>query len=99
MVLLLPLILFGCSGSLAPYVHNPDEFNRDSPHFAKEPTDLSLVAVCYNGSATSPEDVLALVERACAKFGKIAKFGQQDLLQCPLLTPARAFFRCELPVK
>jgi len=98
-LVLLPLVLFGCSGSLAPYIHNPDEFNRDSPNFAKELTDISSVAICYNGSATTPKDLLALAESACAKFGKVAKFGHQDLLQCPLMTPARAFFRCELPTK
>ncbi len=97
MALLLPLILFGCSGGLSPYVHNPDEFNRDSPSFAKEPTDLAQVAICYNGSSSTPQDILALAESTCAQFGKIARFDHQDLLQCSLLTPARAFFQCEPP--
>jgi hypothetical protein len=99
MALLLPLILFGCSGGLAPYVHNPAEFNRDSPNFAKEPTDIADVAICYNSSSSTPQDILALAESTCAQFGKVARFDRQDLLQCPLLTPARAFFQCVPPAK
>ena len=95
MALLLPLILFGCSGGLSPHVHKPEEFNRDAPNFAKELSDLSQVAICYNGFYSTPQEILALAESTCAQFGKIAKFDYQDLLQCPLFTPARAFFQCE----
>jgi hypothetical protein len=99
LALLLPLILFGCSGGLAPYVHNPGEFDRNSPTFAKAPTDLSRVAICYNSSSSTPQDILALAESSCAQFGKIDRFDHQNLLQCPLLTPARAFFQCVPPAK
>ena len=91
--ILLPVFLVGCSG-LAPYVHNPNEFNRNAPNFGKEPADMAQVAVCYNGSTTTPQDVLALAESTCRKFGKTAKFERQDIMQCPLLTPARAHFSC-----
>jgi len=89
--------LLGACSDTAPYIYNADEFNRDSPNFGKEPTDIDNVAICYNKSSTTPQDLLALAESACTKFGKTAVFKKQDIFECPLLTPAQAHFSCTKP--
>ncbi len=88
--------LSGCADQ-APYIHNPSEFNRQSPNFAKEIKDREGVNICYNKRSTTVQDLLAMAQAECGKFGKEALFQKHDYLQCPITTPARAIFKCSKP--
>ena len=92
---LLPAVA-GCSGP-PPHIHEPDEFNRESKTFGKQPEDLDSVAICYARRSTTPQAVREMAQAACGKYGKAAVFRDQDYLQCPLITPARANFACVEP--
>ena len=91
-------VLSACSNE-APYIHNPDEFNRESANFAKELEDRDNLSICYNKRSTTVQDLLAMAQAECGKFGKEAVFDKHDFLQCPLTTPARAKFLCLKPEK
>lgn len=83
-----------CAAS-EPYVHNPDEFNRASKTFGKEPEDLKSVTICYNKMGTKPEIISKLAVEECGKYGKEAIFLEQKLDVCPLFTPIAAVYDCE----
>lgn len=90
------LILGGC-GIAEPYVYKDSEFNRDRADFGKEPEDLNEVSICYNKRSTTAAAVRQLAEAECAKYKKVAVFRSHDLLECSLVTPARAIFVCQGP--
>lgn len=92
---LLLVVLAACSREA--YVFVPDEFNRDRPGFGQELTDRSSVQICYNNRTITPEALLSMAAKECGRFGKQAVFSRNELLVCPLLTPARAHFQCVLP--
>ena len=93
LVLCLTLALAAC-GRSAPYVHRPDEFNRESPSFALGQTDISSVTICGSESGTPSPTILELAGAECAKFAKTAAFDSQDYLTCPLLSPVATHFSC-----
>lgn len=84
------------SCSQEPYIYQEGEFDRSRPDFAVEQTDRTELQICYFKPNTTPQDLLAMAGAECARFGKIAVFKGQDLLNCPIFTPARANFRCAL---
>jgi len=94
--LLLVLVLTACSGGPeeSAYVHRPDEFNRTSPDFKKEPENIDSVTICYNKYGTKPEIVAKMAMDECAKFNKRAEFDRQSLSTCPLFTPVAAVYKC-----
>ena len=89
-------VTLGCS-HLEPYVFKAGEFDRDSPEFAKEPTDIDTVTICYNKYGTTPQELLEMAQNTCGAFSKVARFDHQDRLNCPLLTPVGANFECVKP--
>jgi hypothetical protein len=76
------------------YIYKEGEFNRNALDFNKEPKDRDKLTICYNKSDTSPQDVLDMAKDECGKFGKSAKFINQDRLTCPLMNPIAANFTC-----
>ena len=86
------LVLAACARE--PYIHNPAEFDRDSPGFAKQLEDRVGLEICYARQTTTVQDLLAMAEAECGRFAKEARFLKQDNLICPILTPARASFAC-----
>ena len=89
------VVLAGAACSnFEPYVYNRNEFNREAPGFGQKPTDIKQVDVCYNRSATTPEQVRDLAREACGEFGKEARFSHHRRLECPLMTPILARFKC-----
>lgn len=77
------LALAGCSTDPRPLV----------PDTAQGPASY----VCYNSAASSPEEVLAIAERQCAKsgLGVAGLIGQSFTpLRCGVLTPSVAAFQC-----
>src|SRR5436305_14423023 len=80
--------LAGCSG-LAPY--------PTYPHMAgpgEEATALR-VAICYDGFASSPDEVQSAAQQECPSDTMATYFDTDWRLQfCPLLLPARATFVC-----
>ncbi len=89
-------VTIGCS-RIEPYVFKADEFNRDSSTFAKEPTDVDTITICYNKYGATPRKLLEMAQRKCGDFSKVARFNHQDRLNCPLLTPVGAHFDCVKP--
>ncbi len=81
----------------APHVHDPDEFNRESEDFGTEPTTIYRVDICYNTYGTTPAEVRRMAQAECARFNKVAIFVGQDVLHCPMITPARATYSCKPP--
>lgn len=90
-------LLFLAACAREPYIYNAEEFNRESPSFAKKLTDRQNVEICYAKQTTTPEALLNLAGLACEEFGKKAVFQKQDLLTCPMMTPTRAVFSCVAP--
>jgi hypothetical protein len=86
-------IVAGCSGG-APYVFDPDEFNRESDIYRKGILDREEVTVCYSKRATTPRQIATIARNECAKFGKTAQFNGQSYSKCPLLTPIAANYEC-----
>ena len=76
------------------YVYNADEFKRSSPTFAKEPTKIDSVTICYNKYGTKPAVVVSMATEECQKFNKKAEFVRQSLSVCPLFTPVAAIYDC-----
>ena len=50
------------------YVYNAEEFNRGSPTFAKEPTKIDSVTICYNKYGTNPAVVVSMATEECQRF-------------------------------
>ncbi len=90
-------VLAGCAGSTVPYVYKVGEFNRASPNFGKEPTDITSVTICYGTRGTTPEEIRDMAQTECAQFEKTARFTDQNYRTCPLLTPVAAHFDCVKP--
>ncbi len=84
---------FGCAET-EPYLYNAAEFDRDAPEFGKEPRNIGRVEICYSKQSTTAQELREMANARCGQFGKVARFQSQDYLQCPLFTPARAFFAC-----
>ena len=85
--------LAGIAGC-APYIYDPQEFNRERADFGREPKDRSEVNVCYFTRTTSPQDILAIAEAECGKFGKAAQYRYSEVGECPFATPTLARFAC-----
>ncbi len=89
------LVVAGCAGE--PYILSPGEFTRSSEVFLKGVTDREMVTVCYAKSATAAASVTKAAVNECARFGKSAKFKEQNYKTCPLLTPVAAIYDCVGP--
>jgi hypothetical protein len=83
----------GCADQAA-FIYNPDEFNRESATYAKEPEDIEDVIICYSRRVTSQQEVTRMAQAECAKFNKTARFTGIEFLECPVLTPGGAQFDC-----
>lgn len=92
----LPGLAGGCS-RFEPFVLKTNEFDRDSPSFAKKTADIESVTICYNKYGTTPQSVLEIARNRCGEFEKAARFSHQDYLRCPLFTPVGAHFECVKP--
>ncbi len=90
-------VLAGCAASTVPYVYKAGEFDRSSPNFAKAPTDITSVTICYGTRGTTPEEIRDMAQTECAQFEKTARFTEQNYQTCPLLTPVAANFDCVKP--
>ncbi len=84
---------FGCAET-EPYLYNATEFDREALDFGKEPENIRSVEICYSKHSTTAQELREMANARCGEFGKVARFQSQDYLQCPLFTPARAFFAC-----
>ena len=93
LVLGLPMIAGGCT-DVPAFVFNPGEFNRSSPDFNKEPTDIETVTICYNRRVTPWEEVAGMARAECARVAKAARFTELNFLTCPVLVPGGAVFDC-----
>lgn len=93
------LVILGACAVKEPYIYNADEFNRESPNFAKEIKDRSMVQICYNKKTTTPAKIRSMAEVECARFGKRALFKKHIPLECSLTAPALAEFYCLAPGK
>mgnify|MGYP004238706311 CR=1 FL=1 len=97
MLLLAALLVLAACAEKKPYIYNADEFNRESPNFAKEVKNRSFVEICYNRKTTTPAKVKEMAEIECAKFGKRAHFNKHNTLLCSVTAPAQAEFYCLAP--
>ena len=86
----------GCS-PVPPYVYKHAEFDRRNPKFNREPTEPGNVTVCYGSWKVTPEQVAAVAEAECAKFGYVAVYDRQDYQLCPVTTPVAAYYGCVPP--
>ncbi|SDD70765.1 hypothetical protein [Rhodospira trueperi] len=53
--------------------------------------------ICYAKGETTPDQIRAMAAEVCAETGRFAVFEREDLGNCRLMQPWRAFFRCEKP--
>jgi hypothetical protein len=93
LLLLAGSILAACT-SEAPYIYNPNEFNREKKGFAKEIKDRAQVQICYNKRSTSPKMLQQMAIDECRRFGKQAIFKQQKNLVCSISAPAQIIYKC-----
>ena len=94
---ILSLMLLSACGIGNPYVHMPDEFNRQSPGFNVEPADIEEVAICYQPLVSDHKSAVVLAEERCREFSRTAEYLSTGYGQCPLVTIARARFACIRP--
>jgi hypothetical protein len=94
---IMTLMLLSACGAASPYVHMPEEFNRQSPGFNVEPTDIEEVAICYQPLVSDHQSAVALAEERCRQFKRTAEYLSTGYGQCPLATIARARFACVRP--
>lgn len=85
---------FKPSVSSEPYIYRATEFDRTQANYGQEPKTITEVRVCYRKDKTTPSQIGEMAHGECARFGKSAIFIGNDYLNCPLLTPAEAFYRC-----
>ena len=85
-------VLMSCAG--APYVHNPDLFNRESDVFNKNATDRKEVNVCYAEWRSQSAEVVRLASAECQLTGKLAQLKGRGFFMCPLVSPFAARFVC-----
>lgn len=94
-LLLFLVVLAACDREA--YIFTPNEFDRSRPGFGRELTDRSELQICYNNQTITPQALLGMAAKECGRFGKRAVFSHHEYLECPLMTPARAHFRCVAP--
>jgi len=90
------LWLAACT-NIEPYIYNANEFNRESPSFAKELEDRSTVEICYNKRSTTPQILKQMATDECRRFGKRAHYYENKNLICSVSAPAQAMFWCLCP--
>ncbi len=90
-VLMAAGFLSACS-AFAPYVDARREAGTLAIVGKSTPEKVSI---CYNSSASSPEEVMRLAEAECAKTGKSPKFLGQNYWDCSLFVPTRVEYKCE----
>lgn len=95
-VLGIALLAAACS-RVEPYMYEEGQFNRDEQDFGKQKKDIDHVGICYNKSGTNPGALVAMAKKECAKFGKVARYRNQDMLICPLNAPVYIIFDCLKP--
>ena len=93
-LLIAGFLFFSACEAPPAFVHNKDEFNRESDFFLKEVTPSDNVIICYNKSGTTPQEVSTLANNECKKFSKRAVFTAQNLHVCPLVAPISATYNC-----
>lgn len=91
--------LAGCarfqpSVSSEPYIFQSGEFDRARSDYGQEPKTVSEVRVCYRRDKTTPAQIGEMAREECGRFGKTAVFIGNEYLNCPLLNPAEAYYRC-----
>lgn len=52
------------------------------------------VRICYNSRDTTPAEIVALAEEACAEKRLVPQFVKQENYQCRLLAPTQVTYRC-----
>lgn len=92
--LVVGLLIAGACQSPPPYVMIDGEFNRESATFLKGVSDRTEVKICYAKNGTTAREISSMAQRECALDGKIAVFREQNLRECPLLTPVTAVYNC-----
>ena len=77
----------GCSSALQPYETVP---------MAAPPGDArQRVGVCFDGLASTPDEVRAVAQASCAPHTVAERVDTDYEIQyCPLLLPGRATFAC-----
>lgn len=87
------VLVAGC-GTRDPYVYVENEFDRERPDFAVDPQDIVEVGICYNAQATTAATVRKMAVLECGRFGRNARFRDNEYLVCPLAVPVLAHFDC-----
>jgi hypothetical protein len=85
---LLACAVTACGGLVEPFETLPSVLE------AGDADDAPRIAVCYNKLFSTPEQVRAVAIEACGPKTEPQLVSQDLKLTCPLLTPARANFRC-----
>jgi len=58
------------------------------------PSTANRVAICYNSRTTTPEAVKQLAESECAKTDRFPQYDGEDIMDCSIASPTRAYFLC-----
>ena len=82
----------GCASD--PFIDGRREAGSTRP---LGPSTVNRVAICYNSRSTTPEAVMQLAESECAKTDRVPRYDGEDILDCSLVNPTRAYFRCVAP--
>jgi len=91
-LVLAAIVLAACTSPA--YIYRANEFNRKSANFARDIKDRTELTICYNKSDNMPQDILEMAKEECGRFGRSARFLNQNRETCPLMTPISANFSC-----
>ena len=82
-------LMGGCASE--PFIDGRREAGSTRP---LGPSTVNRVAICYNSRSTTPEAVMQLAESECAKTDRVPQFDGEDIMDCSVVNPTRAYFRC-----
>lgn len=86
------LLLTGCS--LSPFIDYRREVGSD------EPVGISTSdypAICYNSRYTTPDVIIEMADKECAKTNRKAVFYRQTKFTCKMFMPHHAIYQCVQP--
>lgn len=89
-------MLSACAGQFDAFVdrrRNPGTANMANLYIG--PSTLDRPAICYSSWLSSPEEILALAEKECAKTNRKPKFLKQTSYSCRAFIPHHAIYECQ----
>ena len=93
---MLVIVLCSCAGQFGPFIDRRRNAGVDDPSklYVGE-SKPERPAICYSSWNSTPEEILELAEKECAKIGKKATYIGQTKYTCRAFMPHHAYYECK----